>query len=103
MWNHYETDGPRTTNNIEAWHGKLKKKVKHAHPNIFTIIQTFKDIDNADAINRIQIEAGGTVRPRAKKYCNIDNRLATLKERYGNRNIDLMTYADSASQLLHLG
>ncbi|XP_060065583.1 uncharacterized protein LOC132545918 [Ylistrum balloti] len=103
LWNHFQTDGPRTTNNLEALHGKLKKKVKHAHPNIFAIIQTFKEIDNADVINRMQREAGGTTRPRAKKYCNIDPRLTTLKERYGNGTIDLMTYADSASHLLYLG
>ncbi|XP_060081931.1 uncharacterized protein LOC132561218 [Ylistrum balloti] len=54
LWNHFQTDGPRTTNNLEAWHWKLKKKVKHAHPNIFAIIQTFKEIDNADVINRMQ-------------------------------------------------
>ncbi|XP_060086051.1 uncharacterized protein LOC132565428 [Ylistrum balloti] len=59
LWNHFQTDGPRTTNNLEAWHGKLKK-VKHAHPTIFAIIQTFKEIDNADVINRMQREAGGT-------------------------------------------
>ena len=25
FWNHYGTEGPRTTNNIEGWHSKLKK------------------------------------------------------------------------------
>jgi hypothetical protein len=68
--NHFGTEGPRTTNNIEAWNGKLKRKVQHSYPNIFTIIQTFKEIQNSNDINRIQREAG-----------------------------DLMTYADSASQL----
>lgn len=102
MWNHFGTQGPRTTNNIEGWHSKLKKMTQHAHPNIFTAIQMFKDIENANAINRIQRAAGGTTRPRAKKYLNIDSRLATLKERYQTRVIDLMTYTDSASELIHL-
>lgn len=103
LWNHYETQGPRTTNNIEGWHNKLKKMTQHSHPNIFTAIQMFKDVQNANDIARIQIAAGGTTRPRAKRYINIDRRLTTLKERYQNGLIDLMTYADSASQLLHLG
>ena len=103
VWNHFGTEGPHTTNNIEAWHGKLKKKVQHSHPNIFTIIQTFKEIQNSNDINRIQREAGGTVRPHAKKYHNIDRRLAILKERFQYRMTDLMIYADSASQLLYLG
>jgi hypothetical protein len=34
-------------------------------------IQTFKEIQNSNDINRIQREAGGTIRPRAKKYLNI--------------------------------
>lgn len=80
-WNHFNTDGPRTTNNLEAWHGKLKKKVQHSHPNIYTIIKVFQDIQNAIDINRLQREAGGTSRLRAKKYMNIDHRIAILKER----------------------
>ena len=91
VWNHFGTEGPRTTNNIEAWHGKLKRKVQHSHPNIFPIIQTFKEIQNSNDINRIQREAGETVRPRAKKYLNIDRRLAILKERFQNRMTNLMT------------
>ena len=32
LWNHYQTEGPRTTNHLECWHNKIKKKVHHAHP-----------------------------------------------------------------------
>ena len=53
VWNHFGTEGPRTTNNIEASHGKLKRKVQHSHPNIFTITQTLKEIQNSNDINRI--------------------------------------------------
>lgn len=102
-WNHFLTEGPRTTNHLEAWHGKLKRRVMHAHPNIYTIIQMFKDMQNMNDIGRIQRDAGAPTQPRKKKYVNIDRRLATLKDRYQTGTIDLMTYADSASQLLHLG
>jgi hypothetical protein len=44
VWNHFNTEGARKTNHIEAWHGKVKKKVQHCHPNIYTIIQAFRDI-----------------------------------------------------------
>jgi len=53
VWNHFGTEGPRTTNNIEAMHGKLKRNVQHTHPNIFTTIQTFKEIQNSNDIKRI--------------------------------------------------
>ena len=60
VWNHFNTEGPRTTNHIEAWHGKVKKKVQHLHPNIYTIIQAFKDIQASSEIHRLQLQAGGT-------------------------------------------
>ena len=82
---------------------KLKNMTQHAHPNIYTAIQLFKDIQNSIEIANIQRAVGDTIRPRAKKYLNIDRRLATLKDRYQTGVIDLITYADSASQLLHLG
>ncbi|KAK3086797.1 hypothetical protein FSP39_023606, partial [Pinctada imbricata] len=103
LWNHFGTQGPRTTNNLEGWHSKLKKMVQHAHPNIYTAIQMIKDVENANEITRIQRAAGGTTRPKCKKYLNIDRRLVTLKDRYQQGSIDLMEYADSASELLHLG
>jgi hypothetical protein len=53
VWNHFNTDGPHTTNHIEGWHNKLKKKVSHAHPNIYTLINTFKNIHAANEVNYI--------------------------------------------------
>jgi hypothetical protein len=31
LWNHYQTEGPHTTNHLEGWDNKIKKKVHHAH------------------------------------------------------------------------
>ena len=30
-WNHFITDGPRTTNNIEGWHSRINKKLTNGH------------------------------------------------------------------------
>ena len=38
QWNHYHTQGPRTTHHLEGCHSKLKKLVRHAHPNIYDLI-----------------------------------------------------------------
>ncbi|XP_062572688.1 uncharacterized protein LOC134234630 [Saccostrea cucullata] len=117
LWNHFGTEGPRTNNSLEGWHGKLKRMAQHAHPNIFVVVKMFKDIQNAKEIQKIQREAGGSIRPPAKKYATIKRRLQLLKERYATIKrrlqllkeryqhgiIDLMTYTDSASELLHLG
>ena len=53
VWNHFGSEGPRTTNNIEAVHGKMKRNFQHIHPNIFTIIQTYKEIQISNDINII--------------------------------------------------
>ncbi|KAK3082671.1 hypothetical protein FSP39_002261 [Pinctada imbricata] len=103
LWNHFGTQGPRTTNNMEGWHSKLKKMVQHANPNIYTAIQMIKDVENANEITCTQRAAGGTIRPKCKKYLNIDRRLVALKDRYQQGSIDLMEHADSASELLHIG
>ena len=41
QWNHFDNEGPRTNNHLEGWHGKLKKHLNHAHPNIFVLIELF--------------------------------------------------------------
>lgn len=51
----------------------------------------------------IQYAAGGKRIQRKRKYVQIDNRLATLKERLTNGAITPEEFADSASHLLHLG
>ena len=34
--------GPRTNNNVEGWHSRLKKVVGKPHPNLYEIIDVFK-------------------------------------------------------------
>jgi len=75
----------------------------HAHPNIYIVIKLFNDIQISKEILQIQKQGGGTIRRPTKKYVNIKRRLQTLKERYQDGIFDLMTYAESASELLHLG
>ena len=57
LWNHYATEGPRTTNHLEGCHGKLKQLVKAPHPNIYSIIQLLKHEDAIIACKLIQYQA----------------------------------------------
>ena len=82
---------------------QTKTNYPTCHPNIFTAIQIFKDVQNCNDINIIQRAAGGTTRPQTQRYLNIDRRLIVLKERYQTGVIDVMTDVDSASQLIQLG
>ena len=42
LWNHYDTVGPRTNNNLEGYNNKLKTHVSRAHPSIFKSIELFQ-------------------------------------------------------------
>lgn len=87
-----------------AW--KIEKDIEmtqHAHPNIYKFIKIFMNMQNEKEILRIQRKAWGTVRPPSKKYATIKRRLQTLKEKYQDDIIDLMTFAYTAKELLHLG
>ena len=102
IWNHFDTDGPRTTNHLEGWHHKLKNHVAHPHPNIFYLINLLKEQQASTEIKLIQYSAGGKRVPRKGKYVEIDNRLVNLKRRLRNNLITHVNYADAASHLLHL-
>jgi hypothetical protein len=42
------------------------------------------------------------LRPKAKRYRDIDSRLIQLKERLTSGSIDVVQYSDAAPHLLHL-
>lgn len=56
---HFDTKRHRTTNHLEGWQNKLKKKACHFNPNMFTIRRH-------PGIHLIQIEAGGIERREVK-------------------------------------
>ena len=41
FWNHFDTEGPRTNNNVEGYNNKLKLYVGAAKPNIYKILEIF--------------------------------------------------------------
>jgi hypothetical protein len=92
----------RTNNHIEGWHGKIKKHLNHAHPNIFVLIELLQKTQANTEANQMQISAGGTQRPRLKKYRNIDNRQSTLKHRFLQAELTVQDYTDQATFLLHM-
>ncbi|XP_060065086.1 uncharacterized protein LOC132545413 [Ylistrum balloti] len=102
VWNHFDNDGPRTTNNLEGWHSKLKKRIPHEHPNIYLFIRVLKDIQAANDINRIQRAAGGLPVPKRQRYWNLDDRLIQLKTLLQNDEINFINYGDRATYLLHM-
>ncbi|KAJ8304210.1 hypothetical protein KUTeg_017793 [Tegillarca granosa] len=81
IWNHFENEGPRTTNHLEGWHNKLKKQVRCTHPNIFNLLKLLKQIQAANEVSMIQYAAGGVRATKRRKFRSIDERIVQLKER----------------------
>ncbi|VDI03735.1 Hypothetical predicted protein [Mytilus galloprovincialis] len=102
LWNHYLTQGPRTTNHLEGWHSKLKKHVTHAHPNIFELIKLLKHEEAFNAMTMIQYAAGGKRAAPKKKYVEINIRLDEVKLRHRNQEVTTIEFGDAASHLLHV-
>lgn len=101
-WNHYDNDGPRTTNHAEGWHSKVNKMCQHAHPNIFAAVKLLQSIQATNEAKMLQLSAGGKKRPTKKKYRLLDSRLQQLKDRFQAGQIGVLEYADAASALVKL-
>ena len=73
-----------------------------AHPTIYKLIDKFK---KAQTVNEVKIEQysnDGHKRKRAKKYYEIDTRLATLKTELTTGTKTFIEYGNAASYLLKL-
>lgn len=101
-WNHFDNDGPRTTNNAESWHSKINRLCTSPHPNVYTLLRTLQKIQATNEARIIQLRVGGKQRPKERKYRLLESRLCRLKERLTDGEITIMEYADAASHLVHL-
>ena len=101
FWNHFDPDGPRTTNAVEGWHHKLYRMCRRGHPNIYVFIEMLQKEQTTNEVKIIKINAGGVVQPKKRKYRHLDSRLQRLKERLRRGEMDVVAYADAASHLIH--
>ena len=44
-WNYYETIDPRSNNHLEGFNYKLNKFIDFIHPNIYSLVNTFKGLE----------------------------------------------------------
>ncbi|XP_062584465.1 uncharacterized protein LOC134246160 [Saccostrea cucullata] len=97
-----DNEGPRTTNAVEGWHHKFNRMCRRPHPNLFMFVQLIQKEQAANEAKMIQLAAGGVIRPKKRKYRQLDRRIQDLKTRLRQGDIQIMDYADAASHLLHL-
>ncbi|XP_046569941.1 uncharacterized protein LOC124278264 [Haliotis rubra] len=101
-WNHYLTLGPRTNNNLEGWHGRVKKLVWKAHPNVFELIRFLLDEHKTTEVYLVQYMAGQRLPPKKKRYRDLQRKLDDLKTRLESLDLSVFDYAVRASYALRL-
>ena len=69
-WNVFMEDGPRTNNNLEGWHNKVKKIVGKSHLNIFEMVELFRLEQASTEVGLRQLMAGGALRSVPPKQKN---------------------------------
>jgi len=102
MWNHFNTNGARTTNHLEGWHQKLNRLTKKAHPNIFEFISVIQTEQAANEVKILQLEGRAAPPRKRSKYVRLDQRLLTLKQTFESGEKTVIEYADAASYLLSI-
>ena len=91
-WNHFETDGPRTNNNMEGYNSKLKKHVGTAHPNIHKAIEFFQQEEVLSCFKYFQADKGEKPPPRNKLVILKDELLPAYKKIYLDKDISFETF-----------
>lgn len=99
LWNHYETNGPRTTNHVEGWHRKLSMQIPCSNPNIFSAIDFIKIEQAYVEVTVQQLLSGGSLQPRKRKYRNLDNALLSYKRDLETGEKTIMEFLDCVSHL----
>ncbi|XP_048246386.1 uncharacterized protein LOC125377370 [Haliotis rufescens] len=80
LWNHHQTFGPRTNNNLEGFHSRLNASLNHRHPNLYRFIEIIKKIEKSEKTKLSQLDLGAAPPARKRVYKEIDNRLSRLKD-----------------------
>jgi len=102
LWNHHDTAGPRTNNNLEGFHHKLNRALPHRHPNIYRFIELIKNIEKTEAAKLIQIDLGAAPPPRKRVYKECENRYSRLKDHLLDGSKTHIEFLDAVGNLLKL-
>lgn len=93
----------RTNNAVESFHSALRRRVKVAHPNLFTFLGHLQRVtaDIQAEIARLNL---GLVIRRSKKRSNLinENRIKTCIRRYNNGSYTIIQYLNALSHTMGL-
>lgn len=104
IWNNHErvmNDLPRTTNAVEGWHCAFGKACGGSHLNLFKFIGVLKREQSLNEVKIAQLLAGGAPPRRQKKYCDLDQRIKTLVQRYAAGDLGRSDFLRGVSYNVH--
>lgn len=102
MWNHNQTNGPRTNNNVEGFHNRLNRSLPHHHPNIYRFIEVIRKIEFSERAKLAQQRLGAAPPPRKRVYREIENRVSRLIDQVNRQEKTSLEFLDAVGHLLKL-
>ena len=91
-WNYFNQHQPRTNNNVEGWHSRMKKIISKPHPNIFAWI---KFVQREESVTKAKIQSYRTGATSCQRRCRVkekENMMQTLFDHFNAGNISLEEY-----------
>ena len=100
LWNQFDED-ERTNNSVEGYNSKLSNFLKH-HPNVWVFIKKIQSEESTATLKFIRIKEGTYIsKNRNSKDLQRDLCIQTLKVKYLNKSIDLLSYIEQISESVH--
>ena len=83
LWNHWQTERPKTNSHNEGFHSKLNKFLQSKHPNIFKLINVFKRFESTTNVhyNQVLLQSG---QKRSTKLIKKDKQVDELTKKLVN-------------------
>jgi hypothetical protein len=92
IWNHFDTDGPRTNNYNEGYNNRLNKLCGSGHPNLYKFINILKREESLASIKCFRAISGYEADKRKKKDIEKDLQIETLIKEVEDDKIDLIEF-----------
>lgn len=100
LWNHFETEGPRTNNHIEGYNRKFNDLLGH-HPNIWNFITTLIEEEERMSIRLGKLNAGNLrENTRKKEDIERDLKISKLQTKYLMKKLDLDQYVREIASVM---
>ncbi len=82
LWNHFDHDGPRTTNHAEGYHNGLRHVFDRRRPSLGVYLGTMQGVQNEirNRIRQLQLGAAPHQRRRSSTYVRNDHNINLAKE-----------------------